>query len=721
MPLILAIEPDRRQAAHLTQIVRQRVGAELILAETTELALAQIGNRVPDLILVPALMSPTDDAALAAALRVIATAAHVQMLTTPLFASAAPEPKARGVLAAFRRAKPTKPSTDGCDPAEFAQQISSYLESAAEERATAQHIEAPLPVSAPAPRPPAEAPQRYVPLEPGRLYRDEATTSPDLETPPFVNTAQDAAGVSFEPEPLAEITEPLFESVEPGELASEQPPVYEIYAETVSEADATLAESLLEIPEPVLETAEPVLETSEPMFAAPEPMLAAEEATFEAPEPMFAAPETTFETPEPAFELPEPAFAVSETTLEAPEPVFEAPVQAFEVQEPTLAASEITLETPEPMFAVPEPVFEAPTGVDEAPAPAYEAEDAVVETTDPILETPQPLSARGPAYPRRIGFVVHETGAETTPLAAQPFDIETEPLEIAASIDTDFVVEAVSEAGLELETAAPYSASLDDEAIELGTVDLSSALSEFDDLLVVDAQSNVSIEEPGVEEVTVEAASFSDDNFNDAGVSEIDANDVEVAQRMQTPEIVETAATAAPQARVFEFDALKEFAASLEAVSTPPVQAALTTDQTHQAGAPDPFEFDDLFPRREPVEPSPLGAWRSWMPLEGIVAEAWDTHAPAHVVERAVERPAEKRAPERPDWVQLVESLRIDVERRRSEKPAAAAPKPPRNAPTRPIQDEWGLFDPAQCGFAALLDKLEEITEANATRPRRSA
>ena len=28
-----------------------------------------------------------------------------------------------------------------------------------------------------------------------------------------------------------------------------------------------------------------------------------------------------------------------------------------------------------------------------------------------------------------------------------------------------------------------------------------------------------------------------------------------------------------------------------------------------------------------------------------------------------------------------------------------------------PIQDEWGFFDPEQCGFAALLSKLEEITE----------
>src|SRR5580765_3064401 len=127
MPLILAVEPVRRQSAHLTNIVRQRVGAELILAETTELALASIGNRVPDLILVPALLSPQDDAALAAALRVIASAAHVQMLTTPMFSSAAPAPRARGVLSAFRRSK-AKVAPDGCDPAEFAQQISSYLE-----------------------------------------------------------------------------------------------------------------------------------------------------------------------------------------------------------------------------------------------------------------------------------------------------------------------------------------------------------------------------------------------------------------------------------------------------------------------------------------------------------------------------------------------------------------------------------------------------------------
>ncbi len=39
-----------------------------------------------------------------------------------------------------------------------------------------------------------------------------------------------------------------------------------------------------------------------------------------------------------------------------------------------------------------------------------------------------------------------------------------------------------------------------------------------------------------------------------------------------------------------------------------------------------------------------------------------------------------------------------------------------KKAKSKPAQDEWGLFDPAQCGFAALLAKLEEITEKEDAR-----
>src|SRR5439155_20743240 len=87
MPIILAIEPDRQQAARLAAAVRGRVLAELILADTTEGALDAIGDRVPDMVLVPALLAPQDDAALAAALRVIAAATHVRTLTIPVLSS----------------------------------------------------------------------------------------------------------------------------------------------------------------------------------------------------------------------------------------------------------------------------------------------------------------------------------------------------------------------------------------------------------------------------------------------------------------------------------------------------------------------------------------------------------------------------------------------------------------------------------------------------------
>ena len=584
MSLILAVEPDRRQAAHLTHVVRQRVGAELILAETTELALASIGNRVPDLILVPALLSPQDDAALAAALRVIATAAHVQMLTTPLFATAAPEPR-RGVLAAFRRSKPAKASIDGCDPAEFAQQISSYLETAAEERAAAAHYaEAPVQVAPPV----AESPQRYAPLEAGRLYRDEAVAHREIETTPVTEAIPEPALTLPEPEPVAEFDEPVI-ALKAAQLVEDAP--------LIPEAVATVQEPILATPEPMLEMSEPI--------------------------------------------------------LEMPEPV---------------------LETPEPILEAPEPILEAP---------------------EPLVEMPEPLAAAEPIHTRRIGFVLREeTEPELAAAVAEPFVVEADPVEIAASVETPFTIEAIEEQEPVEALSEPFVEEtieflevVDDEQDAVGTVDLSA---DFEALEVVEAQSDVE-------------------------AIELATGGTEVLEIFETPEIVEAAEPAAAQLHAIEVDALKAFAAAVEALTAVEPIAVAAGD----AAAAEAFEFEDLFPRREPVEPSPLGAWRSWTTLEGMAAEATEAPVPAHVVERAAERAVE-RAPERPEWVQLVESLRIDVERRRSEQPSVA-PKPARKTPSRPIQDEWGLFDPAQCGFAALLSKLDEITDASESRPRRSA
>ena len=103
---------------------------------------------------------------------------------------------------------------------------------------------------------------------------------------------------------------------------------------------------------------------------------------------------------------------------------------------------------------------------------------------------------------------------------------------------------------------------------------------------------------------------------------------------------------------------------------------------------------------------------------------------------------------ERSAWLELVESLRQDIERLKAERePRVAPPAPPpapeqqqavdtaslisavrrrppapaanmptaasrtaRLKPRRPVEDQWGLFDPEQCGFAALLAKLDEIS-----------
>ena len=148
MPLILAVEPDRRQASQLKKLVRSGVGAELVLADTTERALDAIGNRIPDLVLIPALLSPQDDEALATALRVIAAAAHVQTLTIPVFAaSTASVSKKGGMLAKLGLGRSRSASLEGCDPDVFAEQIAAYLADAAATRALAEEDE----VAQPAP------------------------------------------------------------------------------------------------------------------------------------------------------------------------------------------------------------------------------------------------------------------------------------------------------------------------------------------------------------------------------------------------------------------------------------------------------------------------------------------------------------------------------------------------------------------------------------------
>ena len=99
---------------------------------------------------------------LAAALRVIAAAAHVRTLTIPVLANGTKKrAPVAGMLAKWRKNRTASQEPEGCDPAVFGEQISTYLQEAAAERAQIAEDELladePMPAALPTAFEPAEA------------------------------------------------------------------------------------------------------------------------------------------------------------------------------------------------------------------------------------------------------------------------------------------------------------------------------------------------------------------------------------------------------------------------------------------------------------------------------------------------------------------------------------------------------------------------------------
>lgn len=134
-PLILAIEHDPRQAIHLRLLV-ERLDAELLIADSATAALRFLADRIPDLILTPALLSRSDDAGLTERLLELGeAAAHIQTLTIPLLGGdAPPRPTASGMFLAFRRNRTGGASAPVNTSGAFAQQIDVHLQRALQAR-----------------------------------------------------------------------------------------------------------------------------------------------------------------------------------------------------------------------------------------------------------------------------------------------------------------------------------------------------------------------------------------------------------------------------------------------------------------------------------------------------------------------------------------------------------------------------------------------------------
>ena len=647
MPLILAIEPDPRQAAQITAIARNRVGAELRLAATTEQALDVIGDRVPDLVLVPALLSPQDDAALAAALRVIAAAAHVRTLTIPVLASGVRHTSAGGMLAKWRKSKPEAPAPDGCDPAVFAEEISSYLREAAAEREIRQNA-----------------------------------------------SFDDASSPAYQTAEAAETTNAAVEAT---------------------------------------------------AFQAAAPVLAEEPRLVQPPaytEPQFFDERPVFEQT-PVFEEP-PVFEDQTAFEERPilfgkqfddEPLDDEPVRFFE---PEVVRHEAFAATPRDFFNT---------------MPASEA--SVSEVVEPeLIATVQ--------EPEAVSDAIEQALAPELSFSTQSEPVEAPAVAPSHAFET---MKALVESPIV--ATEPTLAAMPEPVIETATLE-ELAEEEADDSLTVSVEPSFSDQEPVIAAAApwVEFDLSDELGDGDEPVFELEAGDA-TAMLFEDPAFAAFAAApsrpTAPIAKPIETDFERQLAAYSEPAAEEgdtiaEIFAALSNvDQfivRHEPPAA-PAEISSVAPARhiEFFTPTGLTGYR-WPRIEGMAAEMADRRehrndataavaaAAAVVVAAATPRPArpaqkaETHKADRPEWSELIASLRQDIERLRGGNQAPTAvpvaartsqPAPPRpSAPSdeasatkpkargrKPIQDEWGFFDPEQCGFAALVAKLSEITDAS--------
>ncbi len=368
MALILAVEPDRRQAAQLAAIGRARLDADLVIAPSADAAIVALGGRIPDLILTSALLSPKDEAALSDRLRALdGAAAHVQSLTIPVLATAAPRKRARprGVLAALR-GKPKAGAPDGCDPALFAEQIETYLQRAHCER---EALDGPAAIEPPAPAVIA-APKPAIVVESKPTIVAESEPAPE----PIAQTVDVQRDAGHEPQASPEAV------TLPEPVLDEQPRGDELTllfdASGISVSDAASIE--------IVETAQTM---SESEISAPTPdgeeidlSLLLDQEMVEAFEPAPAAIAPDAVEPVPVAAEPVAAEVVAlETTAAAPE--------LIELWTPLLLSAGhvwpaiegvISEEAPEPAAAAPEP----------PPAPIAEPPAAVVEPQATAIAIP---------------------------------------------------------------------------------------------------------------------------------------------------------------------------------------------------------------------------------------------------------------------------------------------------------------------------------------------
>jgi hypothetical protein len=95
---ILAIEPDKERGDHLRRFIGEHVDAEITLASSSDLAIAALASRTPDVVLTSALLSPAEESRLLSHLKSRDATRDLVVLTVPPVLASEPPPQSGWTL-----------------------------------------------------------------------------------------------------------------------------------------------------------------------------------------------------------------------------------------------------------------------------------------------------------------------------------------------------------------------------------------------------------------------------------------------------------------------------------------------------------------------------------------------------------------------------------------------------------------------------------------------
>ena len=134
MSWLLVVQPDPVQAGVLREALRGQVSEDILVAESIDVALGAIDQRIPDVILLPTLLPAAVEDYLIAYLGAIPSASHVQILGLPRLERSRDEVVPRRTWSSLfpwrRRVEARAVGTPVCDPAVFVRDVIDYLANA---------------------------------------------------------------------------------------------------------------------------------------------------------------------------------------------------------------------------------------------------------------------------------------------------------------------------------------------------------------------------------------------------------------------------------------------------------------------------------------------------------------------------------------------------------------------------------------------------------------